>query len=159
MVEKIRRSSPEAAIGADVMVGFPTETTTDHELTKELLTALPLTYLHVFPYSDRPGTASIQLRPVVPSPVAQQRSLELRQLAAKKNLQFRRSFLGGTFSVITLAKEGDEGGVEAISSNYLKVEIPGVGLPFNKLLHVKITGITETGLRGRAIASNESKSF
>ncbi|HVN77721.1 MAG TPA: tRNA (N(6)-L-threonylcarbamoyladenosine(37)-C(2))-methylthiotransferase MtaB [Terriglobia bacterium] len=149
LVERVRRSAPDAAIGADVMVGFPTETKADHELTKELVAALPMTYLHVFPYSERPGTASANLRPVVPSPVAQQRSLELRQLATEKNLRFRRSFLGKTLSVITLAKEDHGGGVEAISSNYLKVEIPGSGVSFNQLLSVEISELTETGLKGK----------
>jgi threonylcarbamoyladenosine tRNA methylthiotransferase MtaB len=151
LVEKVRRSVPEASIGADVMVGFPTETEADHEKTKELVAALSITYLHVFPYSERPGTVSARLRPLVPILVVQQRGLELRQLGAQKSLQFRRSFLGKILSVITLEKEGQNAGVEAVSSNYLKVEVPAQGITSNQMLQVQVTEITENGLRGRVI--------
>jgi threonylcarbamoyladenosine tRNA methylthiotransferase MtaB len=132
-------------------VGFPTETEGDHEKTKELLAALSITYLHVFPYSERPGTASARLRPLVPSLVVHQRGLELRQLGAKKNLHFRRSFLGKNLSVITLEKDGQQSGAEAVSSNYLKVEIPMQGIPPNQVLQVQVTEITDNGLEGRVI--------
>ncbi len=151
LVKKMRQSSPEAAIGADVMVGFPTEAEPDHQMTKALIASLPLTYLHVFPYSERPGTASTRLSPTVPSPVAQQRGLELRELAALKNRQFRSSFVGKSLSAVTLEKEGEEGGLEAISSNYLKVEIPSEGVALNRILQVMVTGLTEHGLSGRVI--------
>jgi threonylcarbamoyladenosine tRNA methylthiotransferase MtaB len=151
LVEKVRRLVPDAGIGADVMVGFPTETEADHEKTKELLVALSITYLHVFPYSERPGTASAGLRPLVPSLVVQQRGLELRQLGAKKNLQFRRSFLSKNLSVITLETDGQQSGVEAVSSNYLRVEIPMQGIAPNQVLQVQVTEITDNGLEGRVI--------
>ena len=70
LLEKIRRRVPEAAIGADVMVGFPGETKEDHALTRDLIRNSPLTYLHVFPFSRRPGTAAGQLEPEVPKTVA-----------------------------------------------------------------------------------------
>ena len=149
LVEKMRATVPDAAIGADVMAGFPTETEADHRSTLELLENLPVTYLHVFPYSERPGTASARLRPLVSAPVSQARSLELRELAARKNFQFRSSFLNRNLSVITLDKAGEERGIEAISSNYLKVEIPNdSNLRCNQLMDVNIVAVTKTGLQG-----------
>lgn len=149
LVEKMRATVPDAAIGADVMAGFPTETEADHRSTLELLENLPVTYLHVFPYSERPGTASARLRPLVSAPVSQARSLELRELAARKNFQFRSSFLNRNLSVITLDKAGEERGIEAISSNYLKVEIPNdSNLRCNQLMDVNIVAVTKSGLQG-----------
>ena len=84
LVAKMRRRVPDAAIGADVMVGFPTETDEDHANTVQLLEAAPMTYLHVFPYSHRPGTASANLKPEVHGRIAQQRGKELRELALSK---------------------------------------------------------------------------
>jgi tRNA A37 methylthiotransferase MiaB len=72
-------------------------------------------------------------------------------LGAQKSLQFRRSFLGKILSVITLEKEGQNAGVEAVSSNYLKVEVPAQGITSNQMLQVQVTEITENGLRGRVI--------
>ncbi len=151
LVQRLRRSVPDAAIGADVMVGFPTETDADHEQTLKLLADAPATYLHVFPYSRRPGTASANFRPEVSSPVSHQRSLDLRELAARKNLQFRASFLGRRLSVITLAKKLEGQGVEAMSTNYLKVELPGTQLASNEVLDVVATGLTSVGLRASAV--------
>jgi threonylcarbamoyladenosine tRNA methylthiotransferase MtaB len=154
LVEKMRKTVPDSAIGADVMVGFPTETEADHRTTMELLEGLPVTYLHVFPYSERPGTASARLRPLVPPRTAQVRSLALRELAARKNRQFRSSFVSCNLSVVTLDKDGEGKGVEAISSNYLKVEIPDPGLRPNQFLEVKIVGVTENGLEGTVISGS-----
>ncbi|HEX2522978.1 MAG TPA: tRNA (N(6)-L-threonylcarbamoyladenosine(37)-C(2))-methylthiotransferase MtaB, partial [Terriglobia bacterium] len=121
LVNKMRRCVPDAAIGADVMVGFPTETDEDHANTVQLLEAAPMTYLHVFPYSHRPGTPSASLKPEVHGRIAQQRGKELRELSLRKNRAFRNSFLGRDLSLITLAQDCDER-AQALSTNYLKVE-------------------------------------
>jgi threonylcarbamoyladenosine tRNA methylthiotransferase MtaB len=149
LVRKMRLRVPEAAIGADVMVGFPTETEADHSETRSLLEAAPMTYLHVFPYSRRPGTASASLTPEVRGDIAHHRSLELRGLAARKHHEFRRSFVGMTLPVITLDRRTHGGGIEALSTNYLKVALSG-SLEANQLLDVKITGLKEAFLEGNA---------
>jgi threonylcarbamoyladenosine tRNA methylthiotransferase MtaB len=146
LVEKMRRKVPEAAIGADVMVGFPTETAADHAETKTLLESAPMTYLHVFPYSPRPGTASANLKPEVRGDVAQRRSLELRELASRKNGEFRSSFVGKSLSVITLDRMPKPGTIEALSTNYLKVDLTRESLQPNQIVDVKITGVTSVGL-------------
>ncbi len=147
LVAKMRRRVPDAAIGADVMVGFPTETDEDHANTVQLLNAAPMTYLHVFPYSHRPGTASANLKPAVHGRIAQQRGKELRDLALRKNLAFRSSFVGKDLSLITLAQERDEH-AQALSTNYLKVEIRSCSVEANQILSAEITGLTGEGLRG-----------
>lgn len=150
LVEKLRQRAPDAAIGADVMVGFPTETEADHTRTKDLLKNAPLTYLHVFPYSPRPGTPSAHLKPQVPERTVQRRSLELRELAAEKNLQFRSSFLGKRLSVITLDRKDEVAKVQALSTNYLKVELEAEVKP-NQLLEVVVKEVTVDRLRGERV--------
>ncbi|HET6963025.1 MAG TPA: tRNA (N(6)-L-threonylcarbamoyladenosine(37)-C(2))-methylthiotransferase MtaB [Terriglobia bacterium] len=147
LVAKMRRRVPDAAIGADVMVGFPTETDEDHANTVQLLEASPMTYLHVFPYSHRPGTPSASLKPEVHGKIAQQRGKELRDISARKNLEFRSSFVGKELSVITLAQDPSEH-APALSTNYLKVEISKGSVEPNQVLSARITGLTAEGLLG-----------
>ena len=147
LVAKMRCRVPDAAIGADVMVGFPTETDEDHADTVRLLNVAPMTYLHVFPYSHRPGTASANLKPAVHGRIAQQRGKELRELALRKNRGFRSSFLGRDLSLITLARDCDSG-AQALSTNYLKVELSKCSVEANQILSAEITGLTDEGLRG-----------
>ena len=148
LLEKIRRRVPEAAIGADVMVGFPGETTVDHALTRDLIRNSPLTYLHVFPFSRRPGTAAAQIEPEVPKTVAALRSLELRSLGEVKNRRFRESQVGRDLPVITLEDESRRSTRRALSSNFLQVELAGAELRPNQLLQVRVTGITPKGVKG-----------
>src|SRR5205085_197090 len=101
-IEKIRNAMPSAAIGADVMVGFPGETDSDFEQTRRIVEDLPFTYLHVFTYSARPGTPAASLSKQVPVQVARERNRVLRELAAEKKLAFMRSFVGRPVSAITL---------------------------------------------------------
>ena len=101
-IEKIRAAMPMAAIGADVMVGFPGETDDDSDETVRTVEALPFTYMHVFTYSARPGTPAAALRNQVPIQVARARNRILRELAAAKKLAFMRGFVGQTVEAITL---------------------------------------------------------
>jgi threonylcarbamoyladenosine tRNA methylthiotransferase MtaB len=115
---------PDAAIGADVMVGFPGETDELFDESRSFIEHLPFTYLHVFTYSARPGTRSAAMPDPVPVEIARRRNRVLRQLAAAKNLEFRRSFVGKSLDVITL-QSGDQESTEALSDNYLKVRLAG----------------------------------
>jgi len=148
LLEKIRRRVPEAAIGADVMVGFPGETTEDHSLTRDLIRNSPLTYLHVFPFSRRPGTAAAQLEPEVPKAVAALRSLELRTLGEAKNRNFRESQVGRDLPVITLQDESPRSTRRALSSNFLQVDLAGAEPRPNQLLQVRVKGLTPKGVTG-----------
>ena len=107
-IRKIREAMPDAAIGADVMVGFPGETDELFEESRSFIEHLPFTYLHVFTYSSRPGTPSAAMPDQVPVHVARERNRILRELAAEKNRAFRESFVGQTLDVITLQAGSDE---------------------------------------------------
>src|SRR5215467_10289904 len=105
-VLKARAWMPDAAIGADVMVGFPGETDTEFEESRAFMVALPFTYLHVFTYSERPGTPAAESAAQVPMPVRKERNRILRELAARKNRAFREAMVGKTLSAVTLHEEG-----------------------------------------------------
>ena len=127
-IEKIRAAMPTAAIGADVMVGFPGETDTEFESTRRMIEELPFTYLHVFTYSARPGTPAAAMTNQVPVHLARERNRILRELAAKKKLEFMRSFIGKPLEAITLNVVGrDASGefTEALTDNYLKLRLSG----------------------------------
>ena len=143
---KARRLMPDCAVGADVMVGFPGETDADFEESRQFIAGLPFTYLHVFTYSERPGTPAADMPGQVPMPVRKERNRALRELAAQKNLEFRRSMVGRTLSVVTLHEPGS-----AISSNYLKVELAQAAEP-NRLIDVRIGGVSDSGLTEAAAA-------
>lgn len=123
-VRLIRRLVPDAAIGADVIVGFPGEMGADFDATAQFVAALPFTYLHVFSFSERPGTAAANLGKRVPAQVIRQRARALRALAEQKAAGFRASQSGSTLRALTLARIGDDW-TEALTGNYLKVRIPG----------------------------------
>lgn len=144
-VLKARALMPDAAIGADVMVGFPGETEADFEESFRFIEALPFTYLHVFTYSERPGTPAAEYAAAVPLPVRKQRNRALRELAAARNLEFRRRMVGLTLSAVTLHEPG-----AALTDNFLKVELAAGPAP-NLLVDCHIEAATATGLLGRLL--------
>ena len=147
---RAREWMPDAAIGADVMVGFPGETEAEFDETRRFIAELPYTYLHVFTYSERPGTPAASMPGRVPIPVRKRRNRVLRELAAAKNLEFRRRMVGQTLSVVTLEQEGI-----GLSHNYLKVELAMPRQP-NRIVDVEIGGLTPHALhenRGRSTQS------
>jgi len=145
-IARIRRAMPDAAIGADVMVGFPGETDEDFELTCAIVEELPFTYLHVFTYSSRPGTPSAAMFDQVPVQTARGRNRVLRNLAAQKKRAFMQAFVGRELRAITLTRfEGDL--TEALSDNYLKVLVAG-SFPANQFVNVRVNGIRDDALTG-----------
>ncbi len=126
-----------AAIGADVMTGFPGESDDEFEESRQFISNLPFTYLHVFTYSERPGTPAASAEQV-PVPVRKERNRALRDLAAEKNLAFRQSMTGRTLSAVTL----DQG---ALSDNFLKIEL-SPQRPANQMIDVRIGGVSANGL-------------
>jgi len=127
-IEKIRAAMPAAAIGADVMVGFPGETDRDFDETHRMINDLPITYLHVFTYSPRPGTPAVAMRNQVPTHVARERNRVLRDLSSEKKLEFIRWFVGKTVEAITLS--GFDGThTECLTDNYLRLKLSGKHAP------------------------------
>jgi threonylcarbamoyladenosine tRNA methylthiotransferase MtaB len=152
-IEKIRKAMPTAAIGADVMVGFPGESEEEFEETRRLVEELPFTYLHVFTYSSRPGTPASTMSEQVPVQVARERNGVLRELIAEKKLAFMRRFIGRQIELITLnVTGGDRDGkyTEGLTDNYLPVRLQGDHLP-NRWLPARVERVLDGGLL--AIAS------
>jgi len=147
-VRRIRGAMPQAAIGADVMVGFPGETKEEFDATRRMIEELPFTYLHVFTYSARPGTPAASAPDQVPVAIARERNAILRKIGAAKKLDFMRSFVGAKVSAITLSAF-DGGHTEALSDNYLKVLVRGRHLP-NRWMEVDVESISDDALVGCA---------
>ena len=133
----IRQQIPDCGIGADVMVGFPGETDADHAASVRFIESLPFTYLHIFPYSPRPGTAAAARGDQVNCGVVRRRSEEIRAVIRAKRQAFLAAQVGRTLSALTL-DEMDEGTPVALSSNYLKIVLPGSPLAPNRLLLVRV---------------------
>lgn len=136
-IHSIREQIPNCGIGADVMVGFPGESDQDHLTSFRFLESLPMTYVHVFPYSARPGTPAAEMPGQVNGRVSHERGREIRDLIATKRRSFHAAQVGLTHSALTL-DETEDGGQVALTSNYLKVALPGSLIPRNTLLDVQV---------------------
>jgi threonylcarbamoyladenosine tRNA methylthiotransferase MtaB len=134
-----RNLMPDAAIGADVMTGFPGESEDEFKATLDFVGRLPFTYLHVFPYSERPGTPAADAAEQVPWAVRKERGRRLIELAAAKNLAFRQKMLGKALPAVTLANG------QAISTNYLQVEL-AAPRPERSLITVHVGSLSQTGV-------------
>ena len=151
-IEKIRAAIPTAAIGADVMAGFPGETNAEFDETCRLVEELPFTYLHVFTYSARPGTPAAVMDKQVPVHVARERNCILRDLAARKKLAFMSSFVGQRIETITLNVSGNGPAgeyTEGLTDNYLPMRVSGIH-PANRWIQTKVERVVEGVLRGIA---------
>ncbi len=144
-LEKVHHLMPDAAIGADVMTGFPGETESEFAETVSFIEQQPFTYLHVFTYSERPGTLAAERGAPVPMDVRRERTRILRELGDRKNEIFRRRMLGKRLSAVTLEQRG-----QALTSNFLKVEL-ATARPPNEIVEVEIQRLTESGLRERTL--------
>ena len=161
---KVRAACPDAAIGTDVMIGFPGEADKEFRESYDFIAVQPLTYLHIFPFSARPGTPGWDLHRLYPVPSAaiRERVATLNDLIQQKNLAFRSTFVGTHLSVVTLVspKEKSASGLSprtpAMSDNFISVEIAG-NLPPNLRVSTQITGLTPRGLS--AIIAGETRSI
>jgi threonylcarbamoyladenosine tRNA methylthiotransferase MtaB len=151
-LQRIRELLPDAAIGADVMVGFPGESDALFEESFMFIEAQPFTYLHLFPFSARPGTRAWDLareHPVAPAAVAE-RSERLRALIAERNLRFRERLLGRELSAVTL--HTPPGAItRALTDNFLELQLD-LRMPANLDVRVQVTGVPGTGLSGSLVA-------
>lgn len=139
-VRLARELMPDAAIGADVMTGFPGETEDEFDQTRAFIDSLPFTYLHIFPYSERPGTPAAERADQVPEHVRKERGRALKELGLRKNHEFRRQFVGKTLSAVILENN------RALTSNYLNIELAQPRPP-RSLTDVRIGAVSGAGLR------------
>src|SRR6266436_6192511 len=151
--ELVREWLPDAAIGADVIAGFPGETEEDHRATLALIGRLPLTYLHVFSFSPRPGTPAAEMQDHVPDAVIARRARELRALGEEKKSAFRAAQAGSILRVLTLHRDGEDFAgpwTRALSGNYVDVRVAG-RWPANQFLDVQVGGERDGRLAGTAL--------
>lgn len=149
LVEGLAASIPRLGLGADVIVGFPGESAADFEETMAVVDALPLTYLHVFPYSDRPGTEATGLDGHLAPVVITERGRRLRALGRAKNLAFRRALLGRTEDVLVLeTRDRANGRLVGLTGNYVEVQFEGADDLTGTMTRVRLTEVTATETSG-----------
>ncbi|PYM37288.1 MAG: tRNA (N(6)-L-threonylcarbamoyladenosine(37)-C(2))-methylthiotransferase MtaB [Candidatus Rokuibacteriota bacterium] len=142
LVERLARALPALGLGADVIVGFPGEREADFEATLGLVEALPFSYVHVFPYSSREGTEAARLGDRVDAPTLARRSRVLRDLARRKNFEFRRRLTGGIEEVLVLeTRARATGRLVGLSGNYVEVQFDGADGLMGRLIRVRVIGV------------------
>lgn len=136
-----RSLMPHAAIGADVMTGFPGESEAEFAASLDFIEALPLTYLHVFTYSERPGTKAMEKGTPVAMDIRRHRNQILQELSDRKNRTFRQQLAGQRFRAVTLRQ-----GTTALTTNYIHVDLVQPRQP-NQSIEVEMGTLTERGVR------------
>ncbi len=148
ILERLRARVPSAAIGADVIVGFPGETDAEFEETVRLVQRSPLNYLHVFAWSARPGTDASALADRVAPARVRERSARLRALADDAGLEFRERFVGRELDAVVLEPCADAAGrrhARALTGNYIEVEVRGSGLRRGQIATVRVDRVGPEG--------------
>jgi threonylcarbamoyladenosine tRNA methylthiotransferase MtaB len=139
LINKIHRFMPDAAIGVDALIGFPGESESAFENTYKLIENLPISYLHVFPFSVRPGTKAANLLEKVDAGIIKDRCERMRILGNQKRMKFYRQFIGQVLPIlIETEREASTNFLKGISSNYLPVLIDAGDTLKNKIVGVKI---------------------
>jgi len=147
VVESLFAAMPDVCIGSDVIAGFPAESDEEFEETYRFIESLPLAYLHVFPFSQRPGTPAATMTPQVHSRVIKERAERLRGLSEQKKCDYAAGFVGRELQVLV---QRDEGGRKGLSRNYLPVLIEGGSEALvNREVTVLVTGAKSGELVGR----------
>ena len=155
LLQQARERLPEAALGSDIIVAFPGETDGQFEASLEYFAALPLTYFHVFPYSQRRGTVAATFGSHVPGNVKKQRARRMRELGIRKKNEFCAGFIGHHASVLIEEKLDSRTGLRrGFSRNYLPVAIAGADQFLNRELNVRLDGYDNGWLN--AVASQDS---
>jgi threonylcarbamoyladenosine tRNA methylthiotransferase MtaB len=148
LIRRVAERVPDCGIGTDVICGFPGETDADFQRTFDRLAELPVTYLHPFTYSERPGSEAAGFRDAVPGDVRKRRTRALKKLSADKNLEFRGRHVGREAEI--LVEEMKRDGVPhlgGLTDNYLRVDL-GPGRSERTLVSARLTGIGPEGMVG-----------
>ena len=147
LLEKIEKQVPGIALGADIIVGYPGEGEKEFQNTMRLVERSPLTHLHVFSYSPRPGTPAAEMKGQVPELIKKERSESLRTLGMKKNLLFRKAHQGSKLKVVVENKpDRDMGLLTGLTDNYIRVMIYGAKTEdIGKKVNVSISEVKEQG--------------
>jgi threonylcarbamoyladenosine tRNA methylthiotransferase MtaB len=148
ILDRFGEKVPMAALGADIMVGFPGESEVDFQRTRDFLASSPLTYFHVFAYSPRPGTPAADWTQVM-NRVKFERASELRNLSQQKNMRFRQIFLGKECEGIVIRKEQTR--THILTSNYIDVTVPFAPADERETVTVRITEVSQDKTSGEVI--------
>ena len=135
LLEELRRRSPDAALGADLIVGFPGETEAEFEELRAFVEASPLTYVHAFPYSPRRGTPAAE-RPALPAGVVTARAGTLRRLSEAKNLRYRQGHVGREFEAVVIRRKGR--GARVLAANGVDVDVAECRAPERETVSVVV---------------------
>lgn len=138
ILAEFRQRQPEAALGADVIVGFPGEKDEDFKAAFDFIEKSPLDYLHVFSYSPRPGTPAAEWSGVK-SEIKKQRAVDLRRLSARKWLDFRRRFIGEICPAVVIENSGPTARV--LTSNYINVAVSQCPVEVRDAVEVEIKNV------------------
>jgi len=150
LVEQIHQLRPDAAIGLDIIAGFPGETDSQFEHTCRLLESLPFSHLHVFPFSRRSGTPAATMPDQLSGTIIKQRAAQLRQLGEVKLHDFSQRFVGSELDIVIEAG-GSDGLRKGLSQNYLSVAVPAEVVEPGKMIRVKISALSRDLLLGEPV--------
>jgi threonylcarbamoyladenosine tRNA methylthiotransferase MtaB len=147
LLENIAKQVPGIALGADIIVGYPGEGEKEFQNTMRLVEMSPLTHLHVFSYSPRPGTPAAEMKDQVPEMIKKERNASLRTLGTKKKLLFRKLHLGSELQVVVEDKvDPDTGLLAGLTDNYIRVMIYGAKIgDIGKKRNIRINEVKEHG--------------
>jgi threonylcarbamoyladenosine tRNA methylthiotransferase MtaB len=149
VVERLAAAIPRLGLGADVIVGFPGETTADFAATRALVEALPFSYLHVFPYSARPGTEAAGLPGRVDASTVSVRARVLREVAAAQGRWFRQALVGRTEEVLVLdTRDRRTGELVGLTGNFVEVTFAGPDHLQRRLARVRLMAAGERTAHG-----------
>ncbi|RJX32404.1 MAG: tRNA (N(6)-L-threonylcarbamoyladenosine(37)-C(2))-methylthiotransferase MtaB [Desulfurivibrio sp.] len=151
LIKRIREKIPQAAIGVDVLVGFPGEDEAAFDQTYALLAGLPITYLHVFPYSKRTGTAAAGLANQVPGPAKDDRVARLRLLSDRKKTEFYRQHLGTSRPVLAENRNNRYRLMRGFTDNYIPVLFPAQENMSNQIVDVFLDRLEDGIVFGRTV--------
>ena len=139
----IHKELPDASIGVDVIVGFPGESNENFEDAVQFLSQLPISYLHVFTYSERPGTPAAEMPNPVPNRIRDERSVRLHQLSDAKKTTFYNSQIGSTRWLVPEGKTPNR--LHGFTENYIEISAEGVHKPSKTPVKIRLSGLNEQG--------------
>ena len=144
----IRERQPDAAIGLDIITGFPGETEQQFEATCQYLESLPFSHLHVFPFSKRPGTPAAEMKAQLPGNIIKARAAKLREIGQRKINEYAARFLEQSLEIVIEGGEHD-GWKKGLSRHYLPVWVDAAAAEQGDCLFVRVTEVVDGGLRGQ----------
>lgn len=148
ILDDLHKKSPNAALGADLIVGFPGETESDFERMVDFVEKSPLTYFHVFSYSQRPGTPAARWKQVEER-VKKERAARLRELSKRKNYHFRKGLIGDVWEGVVIRQK--DGTAQILTSNYVQVHVSRCAAEEREQVQVKITQAEGNKTRGQIL--------